>query len=213
MLNKIVLILCAIFWSEVHKPFQYNEPNYAHTLSLFLKSENILERHRQNQIKKRIYSEPISEYNFWVITFRKHSLELFNNVGVHRKNLLHMLQDNMLKKGENFNDDIVKLLYNQCIDEYANTINILYPLFLKKKITKQTFKSFIVQDAAFCNNVAKNYQNEKLRYTLKEIYKAIKDTDSALAVEIDMLLSGKSWRDIGYEMSIYQPPILKIKCP
>lgn len=190
---------------------------YKDAVALFMRSEIKLIQHREYVFKKRIFEDPVGNDQVVFNTIRKESPELFKSTIIYKDHLLQMLTDSALKRNEFFNDDIIKVLYNLCIDDYVDVMERACILFKNKQISLFVFKNIIIQDFSMSNQVARNYKNEKLQSFL---YRLQQDTTLMARIakeqpypyfkeQIQDIISGKEWEGNLKEADTIQPPYLK----
>jgi len=125
--------------------------------------QNKMQKHYDWLKKTGTFEDPLGRIFYFFQTVSKESPCLLSNTVQYKDELLNLLIDSTaLKKNHCTNMDIRYLLFNIPIDDYVDVLMRVYEMYKQGLVDYQTFDSFLFQNFSVSNNVAKNYQNEKL---------------------------------------------------
>lgn len=180
--------------------------NNSDTLNIFLKGESVLTKEREKISRENILFTPIDEAIILFESFSKHSPELLGKTVLYKDQLLTILKDTTLKKGDEFNNDIIRLLYNVPLIDYIDVIDSVDSYYKQKLIAYSALECSIIQNNHLSLKLHLNCNNTKLRKILGRIRKGVSNQN--LVEAIDDILNCNELGD-AKEMNIYQPPFFR----
>ena len=117
----------------------------------------------------------------------------------YKDELLAILTDTTFRKNISTDWDVIYLLYNLPVDDYADLLSSVVPLYKNGDIDQYLFELFVFPDICITSSVYKNYGNEKLQAFLNKL---LDDNDLILQAELEnknfrkrilRLKSGATW--------------------
>ncbi len=178
------------------------------TLNIFLKGELALTKEREKIAKENILFTPIDEAIIFFNTFNKYSPELIMHTSLYKDQLLAILKDTTLIKGGEFDNDIIRLLYNVPLLDYLDVIDSVDSFYKHKLVAFSALECAIIQNNHLSLKLHINCNNFKLREKLSRIRKDVTNTNLIEAID-DILICNDL--DNVKEMDIYQPPFFRGK--
>ena len=146
----------------------------------------------------------------------KESPALYNDTHKYKNGLLDILKDKKIRRDATTNQDVFRILYNLCVDDYVDVIDSVYSFYKHKQVKFDDLYDAIVIDFNMSNLVAKKYKNERLQRLLLQIQQDIKTGKLSVVTppfgfqeEIENLISGKLWEDELKEDVKIHPSLLK----
>jgi hypothetical protein len=191
-----------------------NQINIDSTYKLFLSAENHLAELNEKLKGSFELDEPLSKNARFLEVFSREAPSLVFETNRHVASLL-MLLANGRNEDKNYNEDIIKLLYNLCIEQYIIAVDSISILYIQDKINLTSYKLCIEQDFILCNQIQKNYSNPLVICLLNRIINSfgpiVSDEEQNFISKIKYILSGVDWESELKETDIIQPPLIKSK--
>jgi len=182
---------------------------------LFVKAEQKSIEFRKKNYKLR-FVDPIEMNEVFYRIVMKESPELYTDTRKYKIGLLNILKDKTIKRDDETNRDVFRILDNLCIDDYVEVIDSVYSFYRMKQVEFEDLDNAVTQDFNMSNQLERNYKNEKLQILLTKILQDIKTGKLLVETppfsfkeEIENLLSGKSWENDLKWLGKTQPLLLK----
>jgi hypothetical protein len=182
---------------------------------LFVKAEQKSIEFRKKNYKLR-FVDPIEMNEVFYRIVMKESPELYTDTRKYKIGLLNILKDKTIKRDDETNRDVFRILDNLCIDDYVEVIDSVYSFCRMKQVEFVDLYNAVSQDFNMSNQLERNYNNEKLQILLTKILQDIKTGKLLVETppfsfkeEIENLLSGKSWENDLKWLGKTQPLLLK----
>lgn len=212
-LRLLIMLLCLSGYAASANP---QTMEYQETVDLFLNARKKYKTRLDSAQRRGTLMDPPYTAALFHQSFSEVSPSLFTHTSAHKQNLLRMLADTSIKKDTYFGEDVIKVLYALCMDEYAPVIGELYKLYKQKTIVFRTFEKSIFQYWDLSLDVCKQYENQNLVAVLTEIHTDFslskKKNEKEMSKEIEHILSGGWWRSEGKDFNKYQKPLLNPAC-
>lgn len=180
MFNKTLIILIVIL-SCCSAKTEYSVPKADKVSKLFRIVEDKMEAHYKYIEKNRIFEDPIGRAIHFFEVVRTVAPQLLTNTKLYKDEMLSLLTDSTFQKNDFTDDDVVYILYNLPIGDYANLLNHILTLYKSGDIDYYIFKLFIFQDDFVSNSIYKNSKNEKTQTVLEKL---LEDNNLILKAEL-----------------------------
>jgi hypothetical protein len=140
-----------------------------------------MEAHYKYIEKNRIFEDPIGRAIHFFEVVKTVAPQLLTNTKLYKDEMLSLLTDSTFQKNDFTDDDVVYILYNLPIGDYANLLNHILTLYKSGDIDYYIFKLFIFQDDFVSNSIYKNSKNEKTQTVLEKL---LEDNSLILKAEL-----------------------------
>lgn len=182
--------------------------SYKKTRDMFIVAHNKLNKIRTYNFNQKTLITPTDDAIIFYETFYKHAPVLIKNTKFFHKDLLQMLKDSSILKNEEFNNDIVRLLYNSSIEDYTLIIDSLFSFYKNNQIEFDAFEHSIIQNSRLSLLVRLNCGNSNLIHLLNKIKKNQDPKQRELNKIIESILNCEDLNG-AKEMNKFQPPFFK----
>ena len=169
MKNVIIIFVAFIIQNQILHAQNINKDSCT-GIRLFLKFENKIEnvRKKNNQLKKFI--SPVDEAIIFESILKKEASELINNTKAYANFLVNIISNKQMKKGNEYDLDLVKIIYHLCIDDYITAVDTIYNRHRASKINLNVLlKSIITFEGHYSNIIALNYSSKKLQLLFEKL--------------------------------------------
>lgn len=169
MKNVILIFVAFIIQNQILHAQNINKDSCT-GIRLFLKFENKIEnvRKKNNQLKKFI--SPVDEAIIFESILEKEAPKLINNIQAYCNFLVNILSNKQMKKGNEYDLDLVKILYHLCIDDYITAVDTIYNHYRENKINLNVLlNSIITFEGHYSNIIALNYSSRKLQLLFEKL--------------------------------------------
>lgn len=169
MKNVIIIFVAFIIQNQILHAQNINKDSCT-GIRLFLKFENKIEnvRKKNNQLKKFI--SPVDEAIIFESILEKEAPKLINNTQAYCNFLVNILSNKQMKKGNEYDLDLVKILYHLCIDDYITAVDTIYNRYRENKINLNVLlNSIITFEGHYSNIIALNYSSKKLQLLFEKL--------------------------------------------
>jgi len=191
-----------------------NQTNIDSTYKLFLSAENHLAELNKKLAGSLELDEPLSKNSRFLEVFSREAPSLVFETDRHVESLLIILA-NGNNYNKNYNEDIIKLLYNLCLEHYIIAVDSISTFYTLGKINLAQYKLCVEQDFILCNQIQKNYNNTLVICLLNRIINSfgptLSDEEQDFISKIKYILSGADWESELKEADIIQPPLIRSK--
>lgn len=219
LLNRTLIIIQVLLLSCCSAKKENSVPKMDKISKLFQIVEDKMGAHYVYLDKNRIFEDPIGRAEYFFKTVKTVAPQLLINTKLYKDEILNVLTDKTFRKNAFTDDDIAYILYNLPIDDYADLLSSVVPLYKNGDINQYIFELFIFQDYIVSISIYKNYNNGRLQVFLNKL---LKDNDLIIKAELKNkrfredilnLKSGASWKadenEFGIkEISRIQTPVL-----
>ena len=169
MKNVIIIFVAFIIQNQILHAQNINKDSCT-GIRLFLKFENKIEnvRKKNNQLKKFI--SPVDEAIIFESILKKEASELINNTKAYANFLVNIISNKQMKKGNEYDLDLVKIIYHLCIDDYITAVDTIYNRYRENKINLNVLlNSIITFEGHYSNIIALNYSSKKLQLLFEKL--------------------------------------------
>lgn len=169
MKNVIIIFVAFIIQNQILHAQNINKDSCT-GIRLFLKFENKIEnvRKKNNQLKKFI--SPVDEAIIFESTLEKEAPKLINNTQAYWNFLVNIFSNKQMRKGNQYDLDLVKILYHLCIDDYITAVDTIYSRYRENKINLNVLlNSIITFEGHYSNIIALNYRSKKLQLLFEKL--------------------------------------------
>jgi hypothetical protein len=182
---------------------------------VFLKSE-----HQAIEFRKKLKDvrlvDPIEMNEVFYEIVTKQTPNLYLETNKYKNGLINILYAKDIERDLCTNQDVFRVLYNLCIDDYIDVVDTIYSLYKRNLVKFEDLNASIDVDFNMSNQLGKKYQNKKVRIVLSRILEDIRtlkvldeDRKQELKEEIEKILSGELWEKELKLDEIVRPPFLK----
>lgn len=179
MKAHLFIILTLIFSCCLAKK-EYSPPERNKAFKLFQLIEDQMVSYSTYLDKKGILEEPLVLAEYFFKTVKRIAPQFLIDTKSHKDELLTILTDTTFRKNVFTDWDVIYLLYNLPIDDYADLLISVVPLYKNGDIDQYLFELFVFPDICITSSVYKNYGNEKLQAFLNKL---LEDENLILKVE------------------------------